>query len=63
MNWQFVSAQVDEQLKRIRQKTKDDLTRFDNFGKLALRVTDMIRTWKERKEKALDVLDFAEGMG
>ena len=63
MNWQFVSAQVDEQLKRIRQKTKDDLTRFDNFGKLALRVTDMIRTWKERKEKALEVLDFAEGMG
>ena len=63
MNWQFVSAQVDAQLKRIRQKTKDDLTRFDNFGKLALKVTDMIRTWKERKEKALEVLDFAEGMG
>ena len=63
MNWQFVSAQVDAQLKRIRQKTKDDLSRFDNFGKLALRVTDMIRKWKERKEKALEVLDFAEGMG
>ena len=63
MNWQFVSAQVDAQLKRIRQKAKDDLSRFDNFGKLALRVTDIIRKHKERKEKALNVLDFAEGMG
>jgi len=63
MNWQFVSQQVDKQLKEIRLEAKNDLERFQNFGKLALRVTQMVQKHKKRQEDALEVVEYAADLG
>jgi hypothetical protein len=63
MNWQFVSQQVDKQLKEIRLEAKNDVERFENFGKFALRVTQMVQKHKKRQEDALEVVEYAADLG
>ena len=63
MNWQFVSQQVDKQLKEIRLEAKNDVERFENFGKFALRVTQMVKKHKKRQEDALEVVEYAADLG